>query len=189
MSMWTCAGRHGQTRGGWSSNHRSGTATTAAAQVTTFGGNAQHTSTYTAPAQDMNAVCWSATIDESNTGTFAHCDSPLVTASTMEPRRATASTKSRFSIRIRRGQLTRRDDLHAERGSARGLPSIEPRAVPPRDGFRRLCRGGGEGEQEEHAGRFHESTPCTTRRRPRIRLKKGSDQTGRRECAAAATAL
>src|SRR5436190_15734094 len=53
----------------------------AAAQVPSFGGNAQHTSTYAAPAQNMNAVRWSATIDENNTGAFAHYGSPLVTAS------------------------------------------------------------------------------------------------------------
>ena len=51
----------------------------AAAQVPSFGGNAQHTSTYAAPAQNMNAVRWSATIDENNTGAFAHYGSPLVT--------------------------------------------------------------------------------------------------------------
>jgi hypothetical protein len=53
----------------------------AAAQVTSFGGNAQHTSTYAAPAQDMNAIRWSASIDENNTGSFTHYGSPLVTAS------------------------------------------------------------------------------------------------------------
>lgn len=50
------------------------------AQATTFGGNAQHTSNYTAPAQNLNAIKWLTNIDSSNT-TPAHYGSPLVTAS------------------------------------------------------------------------------------------------------------
>ena len=53
----------------------------AAAQVPTFAGNAQHTSNYTAPAQDINAIRWSVSIDENLTTAFVHYGSPLVTAS------------------------------------------------------------------------------------------------------------
>lgn len=49
------------------------------AQATTFAGNAQHTSIYSAPAQNLNAIKWSTTIDFNNT-TIAHYGSPLVTA-------------------------------------------------------------------------------------------------------------
>ena len=50
------------------------------AQATTFGGNAQHTSNYATPAQNLNAIKWSTNIDFNNT-TPAHYGSPLVTAS------------------------------------------------------------------------------------------------------------
>src|SRR5882762_11826340 len=50
------------------------------AQATTFGGNAQHTSSYAAPAQNLNTIKWTANIDLNNTGAFAHYGSPLVTA-------------------------------------------------------------------------------------------------------------
>lgn len=50
------------------------------AQATTFGGNAQHTSNYTTPAQNLNAIKWLTNIDFNNT-TPAHYGSPLVTAS------------------------------------------------------------------------------------------------------------
>jgi hypothetical protein len=49
------------------------------AQVPTFAGNAQHTSSYAAPAQNLNAIKWSTTIDFNNTS-LAHYGSPLVTA-------------------------------------------------------------------------------------------------------------
>jgi Bacterial Ig-like domain (group 3) len=47
--------------------------------VSTFGGNAQHTGNYSAAAQDMNAIHWSASIDLNNTGAFAHYGAPLIT--------------------------------------------------------------------------------------------------------------
>lgn len=47
-------------------------------QATSFGGNAQHTSVYPAPAQDLNRIKWSTTIDLSPTQ-IAHYGSPLVT--------------------------------------------------------------------------------------------------------------
>lgn len=50
------------------------------AQVPTFAGNAQHTSNYAAPAQTMNAIRWSVSIDENATGAFVHYGSPLITA-------------------------------------------------------------------------------------------------------------
>src|SRR6266850_3936275 len=50
------------------------------AQATTFAGNAQHTSSYGAPAQNLNAIKWTANIDFNNTGALAHYGSPLVTA-------------------------------------------------------------------------------------------------------------
>jgi hypothetical protein len=49
------------------------------AQATTFGGNAQHTSNYSAPAQNLNAIKWSTSIDFNNV-TPAHYGSPLITA-------------------------------------------------------------------------------------------------------------
>ncbi|MEK6280215.1 MAG: Ig-like domain-containing protein [Acidobacteriota bacterium] len=48
-------------------------------QATTFAGNAQHTSIYTAPAQNLNTIKWTTNIDFNNT-TLAHYGSPLVTA-------------------------------------------------------------------------------------------------------------
>ena len=53
--------------------------THALAQVPTFGGNAQHTSVYAAPAQTLNQIKWQATIDF-NPGALVHYGSPLVTA-------------------------------------------------------------------------------------------------------------
>jgi Bacterial Ig-like domain (group 3) len=55
------------------------TAPRVAAQVPTFAGNAQHTSVYGAPAQNLNTIKWSTTIDFHPT-TVAHYGSPLVTA-------------------------------------------------------------------------------------------------------------
>src|SRR5204863_1263856 len=83
MLIWNRAGRRVAKRHAGVTLIALALAGPAAAQVTSFGGNAQHTSTYAAPApaQNMNAVRWSATIDENNTGTFAHYGSPLVTAS------------------------------------------------------------------------------------------------------------
>ncbi|MGI8916964.1 MAG: hypothetical protein ACR2H6_00070, partial [Pyrinomonadaceae bacterium] len=49
------------------------------AQVPTFAGNAQHTSNYAAPAQALNKIKWSTSIDFNNT-TPAHYGSPLITA-------------------------------------------------------------------------------------------------------------
>jgi len=51
------------------------------AQATTFGGNAQHTSSYAAPAQNLNRIKWTTSIDLNNTGDLAHYGSPLVTSS------------------------------------------------------------------------------------------------------------
>jgi Big-like domain-containing protein len=51
------------------------------AQAVTFAGNAQHTSSYPAPAQNLNAIKWTANIDFNNTGALTHYGSPLVTAS------------------------------------------------------------------------------------------------------------
>jgi hypothetical protein len=51
------------------------------AQATTFGGNAQHTSSYAAPAQNLNRIKWTTSIDLNNTGALAHYGSPLVTSS------------------------------------------------------------------------------------------------------------
>ena len=49
------------------------------AQATTFAGNAQHTSIYVAPAQNLNTIKWTTNIDFNNTA-LAHYGSPLVTA-------------------------------------------------------------------------------------------------------------
>jgi hypothetical protein len=46
---------------------------------TTFGGNAQHTAVYSTPAQSMNAIHWTTSIDLNNTGGFAHYGAPLIT--------------------------------------------------------------------------------------------------------------
>jgi Big-like domain-containing protein len=50
------------------------------AQVSTFAGNPQHTNVYAVPAQNLNAIKWSTTIDFHPT-TTAHYGSPLITAS------------------------------------------------------------------------------------------------------------
>jgi Bacterial Ig-like domain (group 3) len=51
----------------------------AVAQAPTFAGNAQHTSIYDAPAQDLNTIKWSTTIDFHPT-TIAHYGAPVITA-------------------------------------------------------------------------------------------------------------
>jgi hypothetical protein len=56
------------------------TSANVSAQAPTFGGNAQHTSVYAAPAQNLNAIKWSATIDFNPT-TTAHYGAPVITAS------------------------------------------------------------------------------------------------------------
>ncbi|SPE61266.1 conserved exported hypothetical protein [Verrucomicrobia bacterium] len=53
----------------------------AGAQPATFAGNAQHISQYATPAQHLNQVLWSTTINLTNTGAFAHYAAPLVTPS------------------------------------------------------------------------------------------------------------
>jgi hypothetical protein len=57
-----------------------GAAKSAFAQATTFGGNAQHTSVYAAPAQNLNIFKWVTSVDLNNTGALIHYGSPLVTA-------------------------------------------------------------------------------------------------------------
>ena len=52
----------------------------ALAQSVTFGGNAQHTSSYPSQAQNLNTIKWTASIDLNNTGDLIHYGSPLVTA-------------------------------------------------------------------------------------------------------------
>jgi hypothetical protein len=51
----------------------------AAAQPATFAGNAQHTALYSAPAQRLNLVKWSTSIDLANSGAGAHYGAPLIT--------------------------------------------------------------------------------------------------------------
>ena len=46
-------------------------------QSVMFAGNAQHTSIYAPPAQNLNTIKWSTTIDFHNTGALAHYGSPL----------------------------------------------------------------------------------------------------------------
>ena len=48
-------------------------------EVSTFGGDARHTSVYATAAQRLGGIKWSKTIDENVTG-FAHYGAPLVTA-------------------------------------------------------------------------------------------------------------
>src|SRR4051794_36216234 len=48
--------------------------------VTTFAGNAQHTSVYTPAAQDLNAIRWSTALDLNPAGVPAHYGAPLLTA-------------------------------------------------------------------------------------------------------------
>ena len=50
------------------------------AQAPTFAGNAQHTSIYAAPAQNLNLIKWSTSIDLNNTGALIHYGAPLVSA-------------------------------------------------------------------------------------------------------------
>jgi hypothetical protein len=50
-------------------------------QSATFAGDAQHTSLYGAPAQSLNQLHWSTSINLSNAGDFAHYGAPLITAS------------------------------------------------------------------------------------------------------------
>src|ERR1700694_1848360 len=50
------------------------------AQETTFAGDAQHTSSYAAPAQNLNTIKWTTNIDFNNTGALTHYGSPLITA-------------------------------------------------------------------------------------------------------------
>jgi len=51
------------------------------AQAVSFAGNAQHTSSYAVPAQNLNVIKWSASIDFNNSGALIHYGAPLVTAS------------------------------------------------------------------------------------------------------------
>jgi len=52
---------------------------TVQAQSPTFGGNAQHTGIFTAPARNLNLIKWQADIDQNNSGGPAHYGSPLIT--------------------------------------------------------------------------------------------------------------
>jgi hypothetical protein len=51
------------------------------AQAPTFAGNAQHTSSYAAPAQNLNVFKWIASVDLNNNGALIHYGAPLITAS------------------------------------------------------------------------------------------------------------
>jgi hypothetical protein len=70
------------------------------AQATTFAGNAQHTSSYAAPAQTLNTIKWTTSIDLNNTGAFAHYGSPLVTSANtvLVPVKIAAATGDSFRI-------------------------------------------------------------------------------------------
>ncbi len=46
-----------------------------------FGGNAQHTSVYTTPAQDLAMIRWKTTVDLNGNAASAHYGSPLITES------------------------------------------------------------------------------------------------------------
>jgi len=50
------------------------------ADVSNFGGNAQHTSVYLTPAADLNAIRWKTSIDLRQTFSNTHYGAPLVTA-------------------------------------------------------------------------------------------------------------
>lgn len=52
----------------------------ALAQSLTFSGNGQHTSSYAAPAQTLNTIKWTSSVDLHNTGDLIHYGAPLVTA-------------------------------------------------------------------------------------------------------------
>ena len=52
----------------------------AVAQPHSFGGDAQHTGLYSAPAQRLQTVRWTTTIDLDNSGAAAHYGAPLITA-------------------------------------------------------------------------------------------------------------
>jgi len=47
---------------------------------TTFGGNAQHTGIFTAPAQPLNIIKWQTSIDFNNNGALGHYGSPVMSA-------------------------------------------------------------------------------------------------------------
>jgi hypothetical protein len=72
------------------------------AQATTFGGNAQHTSIYAAPAQNLNTIKWTTSIDLNNTGAFAHYGAPLITAANtvLVPVKIAGPSPDRHSFRI-----------------------------------------------------------------------------------------
>src|SRR5437868_567081 len=53
----------------------------AGAQAPTFAANAQHTGLYTAPAQHLDRIRWSTSVNLANTGAYAHYGAPLITAS------------------------------------------------------------------------------------------------------------
>ncbi|HEU0037872.1 MAG TPA: Ig-like domain-containing protein, partial [Verrucomicrobiae bacterium] len=57
-----------------------GGGSSAVAQPYSFGGNAQHTGLYSAPAQRLQTVRWTTTIDLDNSGAAAHYGAPLITA-------------------------------------------------------------------------------------------------------------
>ncbi|MSU34290.1 MAG: hypothetical protein EXS36_04120 [Pedosphaera sp.] len=48
----------------------------AVAQVLTFGGNAQHTSLFSTPAQNLNRIKWTVDNDQNISADFAHYGSP-----------------------------------------------------------------------------------------------------------------
>src|ERR1700752_2584241 len=52
---------------------------TVQAQSPTFGGNAQHTGIFTAPARNLKLIKWQADSDQNNSGGPAHYGSPLIT--------------------------------------------------------------------------------------------------------------
>ena len=55
-------------------------ATAGAQEVSSFGGNAQHTNLYTPAAQNMNRIKWQTYVDTTNPGFLGHYGAPLITA-------------------------------------------------------------------------------------------------------------
>lgn len=50
------------------------------AQAPTFCGNSQHTGVYSPPAQNLNAILWTSSIDLSNTGADTHYGAPIISS-------------------------------------------------------------------------------------------------------------
>ncbi|MEY2427908.1 MAG: hypothetical protein QOJ40_793 [Verrucomicrobiota bacterium] len=116
------------------------------AQSPTFGGNAQHTSLYSVPAQSLSQLHWSTSINLLNPGDFAHYGAPLITPvnTVLVPvkKNATGFQVSAFEGATGRLKYTLATDYSLPNYST-WVPPYQPVIATPPSGARLYYAGAG----------------------------------------------